>query len=96
MQHPTLRFLRHDMFESVRRWTGLEVPDEELPIELTLGVMDQAGIEFGLLSAWHAPHRGALISNDEVAGWVARHPDRFKGVAAVDLDRPMPASTSGF
>jgi len=22
MQHPTLRFARRDMFESLRRWTG--------------------------------------------------------------------------
>ena len=26
MQHPTLRFLEHDMLESLRRWTGMEVP----------------------------------------------------------------------
>jgi hypothetical protein len=22
MQHPTLRFLQHEMFEPLRRWTG--------------------------------------------------------------------------
>ena len=90
MQHPTLRFVRHDMLESLRRWTGIEVPPEEPPIDLTLGAMDAAGIDFGLLSAWHGPE-GPLISNDEVAGWVEEHPDRFAGLAAVDLRKPMEA-----
>jgi predicted TIM-barrel fold metal-dependent hydrolase len=90
MQHPTLRFLRHDMLESLRRWTGMEVPESEPPIDWTLGAMDAGGIEFGLLSAWHGPD-GWLVSNDEVAGWVEAHPDRFAGLAAVDLARPMEA-----
>jgi predicted TIM-barrel fold metal-dependent hydrolase len=90
MQHPTLRFLQHDMFASLRRWTGQEVPEQELPIEMTVQAMDQAGVAFGLLSAWHGPG-GVLIGNDEVAGWVAAHPDRFAGVAAVDLTKPMQA-----
>jgi predicted TIM-barrel fold metal-dependent hydrolase len=90
MQHPTLRLLRHDMLESLRRWTGMEVPSEEPAIDLTLGAMDAGGIEFGLLSAWRGPE-GWLVSNDEVAGWVEAHPDRFAGLAAVDLRRPMEA-----
>jgi predicted TIM-barrel fold metal-dependent hydrolase len=52
--------------------------------------MDRAGVGFGLLSAWHGPH-GVLVSNDEVAGWVRSHPDRFAGLGAVDLARPMAA-----
>ena len=36
MQHPTLRFLRHDMFASLRRWTGRGLPEEEPPIEMTV------------------------------------------------------------
>jgi predicted TIM-barrel fold metal-dependent hydrolase len=90
MQHPTLRFLRHDMLESLRRWTGLEVPDEEIPIDVTVSAMDAADVEFGLLSAWHSPE-GSLISNDDVAGWVTAHPDRFAGLTAVDLAKPMEA-----
>lgn len=90
MQHPTLRFLGHDMFESLRRWTGA-LPDEEPTIDMTVGAMDAAGIEFGLLSAWSAPYQPPLISNDEVAGWVAVHPDRFAGLACVNLNRPMEA-----
>ena len=52
MQHPTLRILRHDMFESVRRWTGQPLPDEEPDIAMSVGAMDQAGVSFGLLSYW--------------------------------------------
>ncbi|HEV7769955.1 MAG TPA: amidohydrolase family protein [Solirubrobacterales bacterium] len=91
LQHPTPRFLAHDIFEPLRRWTGQELPSEELAIDVTIAAMDAASIDFGLLSAWHAPGAGALISNEEVAGWVAAHPDRFSGLAAVDLARPMEA-----
>jgi predicted TIM-barrel fold metal-dependent hydrolase len=96
MQHPTLLFISHDMFAPLRRWTGQEMPGQELPgqelpIESTIGAMDEAGVAFGLLSAWEAPRIGALISNDEVASWVDDHPQRFAGLAAVNLDRPMPA-----
>ena len=91
MQHPTVRFSQHEMFESLRRWTGQQALAEELPIAGTATAMDHAGVGFGLLSAWHAPREGALISNDEVAGWVAEHPDRFAGLAAVNLDKPMDA-----
>ncbi len=91
MQHPTLRFLAHDMFDSLRRWTGAEIPSEQPEIAVTLGSMDGAGVDFGLLSAWTAPHQAPLISNEEVAGWVNEHPSRFGGLAAVDLNRPMEA-----
>ncbi|MFI6365111.1 amidohydrolase family protein [Nocardia sp. NPDC050630] len=91
MQHPTVRFSAHDMFDSLRRWTGQQALTDELPIEFTLAAMDQGNVGFGLLSAWHAPREGALISNDEVATWVAAHPDRFAGLAAVDLAKPMQA-----
>lgn len=90
MQHPTVRFLRHDMLESLRRWTGMPVPDEEIPIEATIAAMDAGGIRRGLISAWHGPE-GSLISNDEVADCVAAHPDRLAGLASVDLHRPIRA-----
>jgi predicted TIM-barrel fold metal-dependent hydrolase len=90
MQHPTARFLEHDMFDSIRRWTGGTMPTGELPIEVTVDAMEQAGVSFGLLSAWHGP-QGPLIGNDEVAAWVRVHPGRFAGIAAVRLDRPMQA-----
>jgi uncharacterized protein len=91
MQHPTLRFLDHDMFASLRRWTGGVIPREQPPIDATVAAMDAAGVDFGILSAWSAPHQPALIANDEVAGWVREHPARFAGLAAVDLNRPMDA-----
>ena len=90
MQHPTPRFLEQDMFRSLRRWTGGEIPTTEIPLETTVASMDRSGIEFGLLSAWYSPE-GPLISNDEVAAWVAEQPERFAGLAAVDLRRPMDA-----
>src|SRR3954447_20632330 len=74
MQHPTLRFLQHDMFDSLRRWTGQSVPVEELPIEATLAQMDAGGVDHGFVSAWYGPD-GPLISNDEVAGWVGARAD---------------------
>ena len=89
LQHPTPRFIAHDMFAPLRRWTAGEMPSEDIPIETTVAAMDDAGVGFGLLTAWHDPREGALIANDEVAGWVAEHPDRLAGVAAVDLTRPM-------
>lgn len=91
MQHPTQRFLAHEMFDSLRRWTGQDAPPQAPPIAATVAAMDAAGVDVGLLSAWHAPGSGPLISNDEVAGWVAEHPDRFSGLAAVPLHRPMDA-----
>ena len=89
LQHPTPRFLGHDMFASLQRWSKESVPQEAIPIDATVAAMDAAGIEVGLLSAWHGP-QGPMISNDEVAGWIAEHPTRFAGLA-VDLRRPMDA-----
>jgi predicted TIM-barrel fold metal-dependent hydrolase len=90
MQHPTPEFLGHPMFESLRRWTRSDGIPEELPLEATLQSMDAAGVGLGLLSAWWGPS-GPLIANDFVANVVAKHPDRFRGVAAVDLARPLDA-----
>jgi predicted TIM-barrel fold metal-dependent hydrolase len=89
LQHPTRRFLAHDMFDSLRRWTG-QLEADDVPLEATIAAMDAGGVAFGLLSAWHGPE-GVMIGNDEVAGWVAQHPDRLAGLAAVDLRRPVPA-----
>ncbi|MGY1895770.1 hypothetical protein [Nocardia gipuzkoensis] len=56
----------HDMFASLRRWTGAAIPADEIPLSVTLHAMDAAGVDRALISAWHAPD-GVLISNDEVA-----------------------------
>ncbi|MEE6175241.1 amidohydrolase family protein [Mycobacterium sp. 050134] len=91
MQHPTARFLRSPMLASLRRWTGGSMPDGDVGIDATVASMDAAGVGFGLLSAWCGPFGQDLVSNDEVAQWIAQHPSRFGGLASVDLDRPMEA-----
>jgi hypothetical protein len=89
MQHPTRRFLEQPFFESLRRWTRQDsIP--EVPLSLTIGTMDQAGVEVGLVAAWWGP-QGALIDNDEVSSFVRQHPRRLFGVASVNLARPMEA-----
>ncbi|MEN3305951.1 MAG: uncharacterized protein V7603_2153 [Micromonosporaceae bacterium] len=89
-QHPTQRFIQHEMFDSLRRWTGADALTGELPVEMTIAAMDAAGVDISLLSAWYGPE-GALISNDEVAGFVARAPGRLAGLASVDLRKPVAA-----
>lgn len=88
MQHPNLKFSNHPMFDSLRRWTGAEKLAEEIPAETTIAAMDEAGVRLGLICAWWGP-QGSLISNDEVAALVRKHPDRFVGIGSVDLYRPM-------
>ncbi|MEL6891807.1 MAG: amidohydrolase family protein [Actinomycetota bacterium] len=90
MQHPTLRHSQHEMFESLRRWMGMEMPTEALPLELTIAMMDEGGVSIGLTAAWYGP-AGDLISNEEVAGYLAEQPDRLRGLAGADLRRPMEA-----
>lgn len=90
MQHPTVRLLEHPMFESLRRWTGMEQATAAVPPEFTLAAMDQAGVDVGIITAWYGPE-GALISNDEVAELVRTHPARFAGLASVDIRRPVDA-----
>ena len=96
MQHPTTRFIQHDMFDSLRRWTraqpteGMQATEQQLPLELTIAAMDAAGVERGLIAAWYGPD-GPMITNDEVAGFVAQYPERLVGVASVDLRRPVAA-----
>ncbi|MQA72933.1 MAG: amidohydrolase family protein [Solirubrobacterales bacterium] len=70
------------------RWTGNR--REAPPLESTVAAMEEAGVELALLNAWHGPS-GALISNDEVAGFIEAAPERFRGVASVDLNDPMAA-----
>ncbi len=89
-QHPTLRHAQDPMFDSLRRWTKTPAPTEELPVSTTVALMDQAGLDKMLISAWEAP-RNSMISNAEVEGFVAEAPDRFVGVGSVDISKPMEA-----
>jgi uncharacterized protein len=91
MQHPTMRFINQPMFDSLRRWTGgVKKVTEEIPVEFTIDAMDRGGVQKGFLCAWWGP-QGPLISNDEVAAIVRKHPDRFIGIASVNLHQPMDA-----
>jgi len=89
-QHPTLRHMQDPMFDSLRRWTGEAGPTEQPPVAETLAAMDAGGVDRALVSAWVAP-RNVMISNDEVAGFVAESGGRFVGVGSVDISRPMQA-----
>ncbi len=81
-------FLTAPWLASLMRWTGMSRTAPTLPE--TVAAMDAGGVALALLAGWHGP-AGVLISNDEVADAVQAHPDRFRGVASVDLTRPMEA-----
>jgi predicted TIM-barrel fold metal-dependent hydrolase len=89
-QHPTLRHSQDPMFASLRRWTKTSNPTDELPVSTTIALMDQAQVDKSLISAWVAP-RNVMISNDEVAGFLAEAPDRLIGVGSVDISKSMAA-----
>jgi uncharacterized protein len=90
IQHPTPGFVGHPMFESLRRWMGIREVPHEIPVDMTVGALESAGIQRAMVCAWWAPE-GPLISNDDVARCVEARPDLFVGVASVDLFRPMQA-----
>lgn len=66
-------------------WLGQDLSAEQL-----VQLMDQAGIDRVMLSAWHRPGRW-VISNDTIAEFVRQYPQRFIGVAAVNLEKPLEA-----
>ncbi|MBI5114866.1 amidohydrolase [Candidatus Poribacteria bacterium] len=90
IQHPNLNFINHPIFDSLRRWTGMEKFTGEIPVEVTISAMDEGRVQKGLMCAWWGP-QGALISNDEVASLVKQHPDRLVGIASANLFKPMEA-----
>jgi uncharacterized protein len=63
--------------------TGL-TPDE------VVRQMDAAGVARLFITGWIRPGR-ILASNDRVAEFIQAHPDRFFGIACVDLERPLAA-----
>src|SRR5262245_22265919 len=90
MQHPTRKFLDRPIFDSLRRWSHGGLGEARVALEATIAAMDEGGVRTGLVCAWWGPE-GALITNDEVAGFVRRYPERLVGVASVGLHRPMEA-----
>jgi uncharacterized protein len=89
-QHPTLHHTKDPIFDSLRRWSPRDIPTGEVPVAATLAAMDQGGVDRCLISAWVAP-RNVMISNDEVASFVAQSHGRFIGVGSVDISKPMQA-----
>ena len=82
MQHPSEHFFTYPYFDSLKRW--LKQDFKKIPLEDTLRVLDSAQVEKALISAWHGPE-GPMISNEEVLSITMKYPDRFFGVAAVDI-----------
>lgn len=89
-QHPTLRHAQHPMFDSLRRWNRQSVPTEQPPVAATLRAMDRGRVDRMLTTAWYGPN-DVLISNEEVAEFVAESDGRLIGVGSVDIARPMEA-----
>lgn len=87
-QQPTKRFLAEPFFDSLKKWMGQDL--NEVPLEFTLQSMDAANVSKALISAWYGP-QGDLISNEEVLELTQKYPDRFAGIASVDLRDPVAA-----
>jgi hypothetical protein len=64
--------------------------ETEMSARQIVEAMDRAGIDKLLLSAWHRPGQW-VIHNDDVAALIDQFPDRFVGVAAVNLEKPLEA-----
>jgi len=89
-QITTERMATQPFLATLLRWTGQSGQPPVPTVEQTLASMDAAGVGVALLSAWHGP-QGSLISNEEVATQIEAAPDRFRGLATVDLTKPMQA-----
>jgi predicted TIM-barrel fold metal-dependent hydrolase len=88
-QITTARMAERPWLATLLRWTGRD--EHPLPsVDSTLQEMDRSGVDLALLSAWHGPE-GSLISNEEVSKQIEQAPSRFRGLASVDLYRPMEA-----
>ena len=89
MQHPTERFLNHEMFASLRRWGGKwDAPS--IPPQFIVSAMDAANVRLGLIAAWCGP-TGWHIDHDEVGAMIEAYPGRFAGLASANLFKPMDA-----
>jgi len=89
-QQPTLRHIQDPIFDSLNRWNRQARAERAPTVEETLALMDAGGVDKMLISAWQAPHRD-MITNDEVAGFVAEAGGRFVGVGSVDISKPVQA-----
>jgi hypothetical protein len=89
-QITTERMAAAPWLATLLRWTQQDKAPWTPDVASTLAAMDEAGVDISLLSAWHGP-QGSLISNEEVAASIDAAPQRFRGLATVDLSRPMEA-----
>jgi predicted TIM-barrel fold metal-dependent hydrolase len=92
MQFPNRRFLLDPMFDSLRRWPShwrtLADTNPDIAADEALSGLMAEGAARVVASAWWGP-QSPMITNEEVAAIVRRHPDRVIGIASVDLRRPM-------
>lgn len=64
---------------------------EQQSIDLLIGEMDQAGIQWGVVMGRQSVDPLGVIPNDEIAALINEHPDRFVAWAGIDLAEPMDA-----
>lgn len=67
-----------------------ELGERAITPEQIVEMMDAAGVERLMLCAWCRPGRW-ITTNDRIAEFVQAYPERFVGVATVDLERPVAA-----
>jgi uncharacterized protein len=90
---PATRKAAEKMPEVIRLFKqsgSAQLMEEGLTTEQIIEAMDRAGIQKLMLSAWHRPGQW-VYHNDEVAAMVEQYPERFSGVAAVNLEKPVEA-----
>ena len=58
--------------------------------EDVIAMMDRSGVEKLMLCAWCRPGKW-IYTNDDIARYTTAYPDRFVGVATVNLERPVEA-----
>ena len=79
-----------EVFRLFRQSGAARLLEAGLSTEQIIESMDQAGVQRLMLSGWHRPGQW-VYHNDEVAEMVGQYPDRFAGVAAVNLEKPVEA-----
>jgi predicted TIM-barrel fold metal-dependent hydrolase len=90
---PAFTGMRDNLPEVVRLFEksgSANLLDQGLDPAQIVGLMDAGGIDKLMLCAWCRPGRW-VITNDEISRHVEAYPDRFIGVAAVDLANPVKA-----
>lgn len=74
----------------LRRSGQTALLDGDVPPARLVELMDAAGVDHLVLSAWSRPE-GNVFSNDDVAVFTSAYPERFSGAAAVGLNDPVGA-----